>query len=97
MDYGFKILKNMDFGMDMDLVSNPSDPLTVSVDTFSNVFLYKTQNSTYSRTLLIRTQGTVEIRTSYSEYVLTEVISIEDHCRDLLLCKYVFILSDCTY
>ena len=44
MDYGFKILKNMDFGMDMDLVSNPSDPLTVSVDTFSNVFLYKTQN-----------------------------------------------------
>ena len=24
--YGFRILKNMDFGMDMDLVSNPSGP-----------------------------------------------------------------------
>ena len=24
--YGFKILKKMDFGMDMDLVSNPSGP-----------------------------------------------------------------------
>ena len=23
---GFKILKNLDFGMDMDLVSNPSGP-----------------------------------------------------------------------
>ena len=24
--YGFRILKNMDFGMDMDLVSNPPGP-----------------------------------------------------------------------
>ena len=24
--YGFRILKNMDYGMDMDLVSNPSGP-----------------------------------------------------------------------
>ena len=24
--YGFRILKNMDDGMDMDLVSNPSEP-----------------------------------------------------------------------
>ena len=27
MEYAFRILKNMDFGMNMDLVSNPSDPL----------------------------------------------------------------------
>lgn len=26
MDYGFRILKNMDYGMDMDLVLNPSGP-----------------------------------------------------------------------
>ena len=26
MDYGFRILKNMDYGMDMDSVSNPSGP-----------------------------------------------------------------------
>ena len=28
--YGFKILKNIDFGMDMDLVSNPSGPTEYS-------------------------------------------------------------------
>ena len=27
--YGFRILKDIDFGIDMDLVSNPSDPLTM--------------------------------------------------------------------
>ena len=28
--YGFRILKNMDYGMDMDLVSNPFGPLRMT-------------------------------------------------------------------
>ena len=28
--YGFRILKNMDYGMDMDLVLNPSGPTVYS-------------------------------------------------------------------
>ena len=40
--------------------------------------VYYTQTNYYSRTSLIRTPGTIEFRSSYPEFVLTDVICIEN-------------------
>ena len=53
-------------------------------------------NTGYSRISFIQTPTDI-ICLPYPEFVLTEVTSIENHCRDLNFDKHLFVLSGNSY